>query len=197
LSELDDSDLNDAYAAFVAGDRRAGGALFAKTKEPILVAIRARAGDLHHDHDDILDEVFVILLEAPSRYHPAQGPILSFIKAVLVPEAIRRIRAKSARPGQKTRRRVVAQASTGATFPMPDRVPDPESVPCTGEGSPEAIEAACDIHAICARANQPLRDIIGGLMDGKTQSEISADTGMSRFRVMRLISGLQRQLTAG
>jgi hypothetical protein len=119
----------------------------------------------------------------------AKKPALSFIKAVLMPEALRRVRAKLARPGSKTRRQTVRAADEPA-FPMPDPVPDPEAVPVAGYGSPEAMEAACDANAIWSRATPPMRVMIGGLMDGKPQVDIALEMKLDRFKVARMIEGV-------
>jgi hypothetical protein len=68
-----------------------------------------------------------------------------------MPEAICRVRAKSARPGSKTRREVI-RVAIEPTFPMLDPVRDPETVPSAGCGSPEAMEATCDVHLIWSRS---------------------------------------------
>ncbi len=195
MSAPDDYNLNQTLASFMAGDSPAGRVLFIKAKKFILALIRARASDLRNDHGDILDEVFILMMEAPTRYDPQRGSARSFITTVLVPEAIRRVRAKSARPGSKTRREAVKNIM-GPTFPMPDPLPNPEAIPSAGYGSPQAIEAACDAHAILMRATPPMRLIVGGLMDGKTQLEIGGELKMDRFRVARRIAGLQRQFAA-
>jgi RNA polymerase sigma-70 factor (ECF subfamily) len=194
MSVLGDSDLNQTLASFLAGDARAGAVVFAKTEKPILNAARARAPDLCNDLDDIVNEVFVLMMEAPTRFDPSRGSALSYIKAVLMPEAIRRVRAKSARPGSKTRREVV-KAARVQTFPVLDPVPDSESVPSAGYGSPEAMEAAADAHVLWSRAAPPVRLIIGGLIDGKTQVEIAAEADVDRFKVTRTIKLLRRQLS--
>src|SRR5436309_3329249 len=97
-------DLNETLSAFMRGDNRVGGVLFAQTRQFILAIARSRAGDLRHDHQDILQEVFILMMERPTRYDPTRGSAASFISTVMIPEAIRRVRAKSVRPGSKTRR---------------------------------------------------------------------------------------------
>jgi RNA polymerase sigma-70 factor (ECF subfamily) len=190
MSASDDSILNQALTSFLAGDTRAGGLLFASVQKPILSVLHSRAADLRHDHDDVLNEAFVLMMEAPTRFNPKRGTALSFIKAVLLPEAIRRVRAKSARPGTKTRRESVRGNSP--TFPMLDPLPDPETVPMAGYGSPTAVEAACDAHVIWSRATPPLRAVIGGLLDGKSQLDIASELAVDRFKVARMMNTLRQ-----
>jgi hypothetical protein len=66
-------------------------------------------------------------------------------------------------------------------------------MPSAGYGSPEAVEAACDAHVIWSRAEPPMRLIIGGLLDGEKLVDIAAAMKVDRFKVARMIGGLQRQ----
>ncbi|MEA2906271.1 MAG: polymerase sigma-70 factor, subfamily [Alphaproteobacteria bacterium] len=191
MSEPDDSTLNQTLASFLDGDTRAGAILFAKTKKPILAVVRARVPDLRNDHDDIVSEVFVLMMESSARFDPARGSALSYIKAVLVPEAIRRVRAKSARPGSKTRR-AAPKVEVTPTFPMLDPAPEPESVPIAGYGSAEAMEAACDAHLIWLRAPPPIRLTIVGLMDGQSLIDMATEMKIDRFKVARRIKALRQ-----
>jgi RNA polymerase sigma-70 factor (ECF subfamily) len=191
----DDSNLTKYLVAFLCGDRRAGGNLYKLVRPAICVVARSRAPDLRNDIDDIVNEVFLMMLESPHRFDSTRGSARVFITSILVPEAVERVRSKMARPGTTTRRRDVGRLPL-TTFPRLDPVPLPELIPAVGYGSPEAIEAVCEAHAILSRVTPPMRLIIGGLMEGKTQSEISYDTSFDRFRVIRMIAGLQRQFAA-
>jgi RNA polymerase sigma-70 factor (ECF subfamily) len=154
----------------------------------------ARAADLPNDQDDILNEVFALMMQGPTRFDPSRGSALSYIKAVLVPEAIRRVRAKLARPGSKTRHEAVkptAKLTFGPTFAMPDPVSDPETVRSVGYGSPEAMEAAYDANVIWARATLSMRSTIEGFTDGKSQAETASEMKMDK--VARMIKNFQNQ----
>jgi hypothetical protein len=96
-----------------------------------------------------------------------------------------------ARPGTTTRRRKVVEPAHEAAFPMLDPVPDPETVRVIGYGSPSAMEAACDAHAIWSSAPAPLRLIIGGLVDGQSQVDIAAEMKIDRFKVRRMVKRLR------
>ncbi len=39
-----------------------------------------------------------------------------------------------------------------------------------------------------------MRVVLGGMIEGRTQNEIAANMGVDRFRVVRMIAGLQRDL---
>jgi RNA polymerase sigma-70 factor, ECF subfamily len=183
--------LNQSFIAFLGGDSRAGKVLYAQMRAAILVAVRNRALDLTNDREDVLNEAFVMMMEAPHRFDPARGSALAYIASVVVPEAIQRVRAKMARPGTTTRRRKARQPTAEATFPMPDRMSTPEIVPVVGNGSPAAIEAACDAHALYSRASAQLRVVIGGLFDGKSQVELAAEMQIDRTKVIRMIKSLK------
>lgn len=188
-----ESNLNKCLVAFLSGDRRAGGALYSQVRATVLSIARRRAPDLHADREDVLNEVFVIMMESPKRFDPTRGSARAFIVSVLIPDAIQRIRARSARPGTTTRRRNVITSGIMPTFPMLDPIADPETLPSAGHGSPVAIEAACDAHMIESRATPMMRLIIGGLMDNKTEVEIAAEMSLGRHRIRRIIVGLRRQ----
>jgi RNA polymerase sigma-70 factor, ECF subfamily len=158
-------------------------------QSPRVVAL---VGHLPHDHDDILHETFVIVMEAPTCFDPTKGSALSYIKSAVVPEAIRRVRAKAAHPGSRTRRQT-PKSTAELSFSMPDPAPAPDNVPSAGYGSPTATEAACDAHLIWSRADSPMRLIIGSLMDGKAHVDIASDAGIDRFKVARMIKRLQSQ----
>jgi RNA polymerase sigma-70 factor, ECF subfamily len=189
----DDSNLNQNLVAFLGGSRRAGEAVYAQVRAAILAIVRDRAPDLANDREDVLNEVFVLMMEAPHRFDPLRGSARVFITSVILPDAMRRVRAKMARPGTTTRRRKVVEPAREATFPMLDPAPAPETVEVIGYGSPVAMEAACDAHMVWSRATPPLRLIIGGLMDGSGQIEIAAEIRTDRFKVARMIKSLERQ----
>lgn len=104
---------------------------------------------------------------------------------------IRRVRAKSARPGSKKRRTVVKAPVEQPTFPMHDPISVAEAVPSAGYGSPEAIEAACDAHVIWSRSSPFTRVAIEGLMDGQSLVDIASDMKADRFKVARAIKALR------
>ena len=188
----DPSNLNQNFVAFLGGDSRAGKAVYAQMRAAIIGVARSRAPDLANDREDVLNETFLMMMEAPHRFDPARGSASTFVTSVLVPEAIQRVRAKMARPGTTTRRRKASEPVTEATFPMPDPMPAPETVPAVGHGSPAAIEAACDAHALYSRATTQLRLVIGGLVDGESQIDIAAEMGIDRTKVVRMIRSLKR-----
>jgi DNA-directed RNA polymerase specialized sigma24 family protein len=183
------SNLDQAFTAFLAGDIGAGDNVYARMRASILATTRRRAPDLISDHEDVLDEAFVLMMEAPHRFDQARGSASTFITSVCVPEAIQRVRAKMARPGTTTRRRKRPKTAQ-ITFPMPDPKPEADTVPVAGYGSEAAIEAACDARALYSRAGAPMRLLISGLMDGKTQIEIADDLATDRFKVARMIKSL-------
>lgn len=187
----DDSNLNQNLVAFLSGNRRAGDAIYVQMRAAVLAIVRDRAPDLANDREDVLNEVFVLMMEAPHRYDPGRGSARIFITSVILPDAMQRARAKMARPGTTTRRRKVVKSTREATFPMLDPAPAPETVEVIGYGSPAAIEAACDARVIWSRATPPLRVIMGGLMDGKAQIDIAAEMNMDRFKVGRMIKMLR------
>lgn len=187
----DASNLNEKLVAFLAGNRRAGDAVYAQMRAPILAIVRSRAPDLMNDREDVLNETFVLLMEAPHRFDPGRGSARIFITSVILPDAMQRVRAKMARPGTTTRRRKVLDPAREATFPMLDPTPAPETVEVVGYGSPAAMEAACDARAIWSSAPPQLRLIIGGLMDGKAQIEIASEMNMDRFKVARMVKSLR------
>jgi DNA-directed RNA polymerase specialized sigma24 family protein len=192
----ENSELNQALVAFLGGDNRAGEALCAGLRTTILAVVRNRASDLANDREDVLNEVFVLLMEAPHRFDPARGSARGFIMSTILPDAMQRVRAKRARPGTTTRRRKVSESALEASFPMLDPVPAPETVEVVGYGSPAAMEAACDACAIWSSATPPLRIVIGGLMDGEAQADIAAEMGIDRFKVARMIKTLRQFATA-
>jgi RNA polymerase sigma-70 factor (ECF subfamily) len=63
----------------------------------------------------------------------------------------------------------------------------------SGYGSPESMEAACEVHVIWSRSTPPMRSIIGGLMDGKSQVDLATEMKMDRFRVARMIKTLEQK----
>lgn len=152
--------------------------------------------DLANDREDVLNEVFVLIMETPCRFDHERGSARVFITSVILPDAIQRVRAKMASPGTTTRRRKVTKRPLEPTFPMPDPVPAPETVPVVGYGSPAAMEAACDAHAVWSRATPSVRLVIGGLMDGKSQISTAAEMGIDRFKVARMIKSLERQFAS-
>jgi RNA polymerase sigma-70 factor (ECF subfamily) len=188
-----DSILSGKLAAFLSGDQRAGDALYRMTRNAILAKARKRAPDLRNDLEDVVQEVFLIMKEGPARFDAARGSARAFISTILVPAGVDRVRAKMARPGAVTRSRREKHKAAITLSTIPDPRRNPDSTPVEGYGSPQAIEAACDAHAIWNRATPRMKLILGGLVEGKTQNEIAAETGMDRFRVIRMIAGLQRQ----
>lgn len=189
----DDSNLNQSLVAFLAGNRRAGEAIYTQMRAAILAIVRDRGPDLANDREDVLNEIFVLMMEAPQRFDLGRGSARVFITSVILPEAMQRVRAKMARPGTTTRRRKVVEPAREATFPMPDPAPAPETVEAVGYGSPAAIEAACDARVIWFRATPSVRLVIGGLMNGNSQIEIAAETRTDRFKVARIIKLLERE----
>lgn len=184
--------LASEFAAFLTGNDRAGDALYRRLRGPLLRQASRHAPNLPPDiAGEVVAEVFVLMMKNCTRFNPARGSAEAFIFATLLPEAVRRTRADYAAAGTPKRRRKPGRG----TLPPPslDEVPEPRSA---GYGSPEAMEAACDAHAIWSRSTPPMRLIIGGLLHGKTQVEIAAETKMDRFRVGRMICGLQRQVAA-
>jgi DNA-directed RNA polymerase specialized sigma24 family protein len=187
----DDSNLNQNLVAFLGGNRRAGDAIYKQMRAAVLAIVRDRAPDLANDREDVLNEIFVLMMEAPHRFDPARGSARIFITSVMLPDAMQRVRAKMARPGTTTRRRKVVEPAREATFPMLDPAPAPETVEVIGYGSPSAMEAAYDARAIWSSAPAPLRLIMGGLMDGQTQVDIAAEMKIDRFKVMRMVKMLR------
>jgi hypothetical protein len=186
--------LNNDLIEFLAGNGRAGAAVYPRLKGPLLRQVRRHAPDLPRDiAEDAVIEVFVLMMERRAIFDPARGSAQAFVTSTLLPESVRRIRAENARPGAPKRQRKQGGAGTFAPTLSLDDVPEHHG---TGYGSPAAMEAVCDAHAIWLRATPPMRLIIGGLMDGETQSEIAEGVGMDRFRVARMITGLQRQFAA-
>jgi RNA polymerase sigma-70 factor (ECF subfamily) len=190
------SHLNQNLIAFLGGNRRAGDALYTQMRAPIFAAVRAYAPDLSNDREDVLNEVFLLLMEAPHRFDPTRGSARAFITSVLVPDAIQRVRAKMARPGTTTRRRKAVKPTLKPSFPMLDPVPAPETVQVIGYGSPAAMEAACDAHVIWSRATPSVRLIIGGLIDGKSQIDMASEMKSDRFKVARMIKVLEGQFAS-
>jgi RNA polymerase sigma-70 factor, ECF subfamily len=189
----DNSNLNQNLIDFLVGNRRAGDAVYMQMRAAILAIVRDRAPDLANDREDVLNEVFVLMMEAPHRFDPGRGSARVFITSVILPEAVQRVRSKMARPGATTRRRKVTESGLDATFPILDPAPGPETVEVIGYGSPAAMEAACDAHAIWSSAPPTMRVIIGGLMDGKAQVDIASEMNIDRFKVARMIKSLQSQ----
>ena len=176
----DDSNSNQNLVAFLGGNSHAGDAVYRQMRSTILAIVRDRAPDLANDREDVLNEVFVLMLEAPHRFDPGRGSARAFITSVILPDAMQRVRAKMARPGSTTRRRKVVESAVEVTFPMPDPAPAPETIEAVGYGSPAAIEAACDARVIWSSSTPPLRMIIGGLMDGQNQVDIAAEMKTDR-----------------
>ena len=187
----DDSNLNQSFVAFLGGSRRAGDAVYRQMRAAILAIVRDRAPDLANDREDVLNEVFVLIMEAPRRFDPERGSARVFITSVVLPDAMQRVRAKTVRPGATTRRRKPLEPAREVTFPMPDPAPAPETVEVVGFGSPAAMEAACDARMIWLSASPPLRMIIGGLMDGESQGDIASEMKIDRFKVARMIKMLR------
>lgn len=188
-----DFGLNESLVAFLSGNRRAGDVLYRQMRPAILAIVRGRAPDLANDCEDVLTEVFVLLMETPRRYDPARGLARAFVTSVILPDAIQRVRAKMARPGTTTRRRKANKPACEATFPMADPLRAPETIEVVGYGSPAAMEAACDAHLVWSRATSAGRLLIGGLTDGKRQAEIAAEMRTDRYRVARMIKSLEGQ----
>lgn len=187
----DDSNLNQGLIAFLGGNRRAGDAIYTRMRAAILAIVRDRAPDLANDREDVLNEVFVLMMEAPHRFDPRRGSARVFITSVILPDAMQRVRAKMTRPGTTTRRRKIVEPAREATFPMPDPAPAPETVEVIGYGSPAVMEAACDARVIWSRATPPMRVIIGGLMDGKAQIDVATEMKIDRFKVARMVKILR------
>lgn len=192
----DDSNLNQSLVAFLGGNCRAGDAIYTQMRAAVLAIVRDRAPDLANDREDVLNEIFVLMMEAPRRFEPRRGSARIFITSVILPDAMQRVRAKMARPGTTTRRRKAVEPAREATFPMLDPAPAPETVEAMGYGSPSAMEAACDAHAIWSSAPPPLRLVMGGLMDGQTQVDIAAEMKIDRFKVMRMVNMLRELANA-
>jgi RNA polymerase sigma-70 factor (ECF subfamily) len=192
----DISNLNQKLAAFLDGDRRAGASIYTHMRGAVLAIVRDRAPDLANDREDVLNEAFVLMMETPHRFDPQRGSARAFITTVILPDAIQRVRAKMARPGTTTRRRKVVGTAREATFAMLDPAPAPETVPITGYGSQEAMEAACDARTIWSSASPQLRVILGGLMEGRTQLEIATEMKTDRFKVARMIKTLVNELVS-
>uniref|UniRef100_Q07PM2 Sigma-70 region 2 domain protein n=1 Tax=Rhodopseudomonas palustris (strain BisA53) TaxID=316055 RepID=Q07PM2_RHOP5 len=187
------SNLNESFIAFLGGDRRAGEVVYAQMSATILTVVHRRAPDLPNDRQDVLNEVFVLMMESPRRYDPTRGSASAFITSVLVPEGIQRVRAKMVRAGATTRRRKPPKPTLEATFTIQEQLPAPDALETTGYGSPTAMEAACDAHVIWSRSEPGVRALIGGLMDGKAQAEIASDLAIDRFKVGRIFKKLQHQ----
>jgi len=192
----DDPNLNQNLIAFLGGNRRAGDSLYVQMRAAILAIVRDRAPDLANDREDVLDEVFVLMMEAPHRFDAKRGSARVFITSVILPDAMQRVRAKMARPETATRRRKAVELALPATFPMLDPAPIPEAVQVNGYGSPAAMEAACDARVVWSSAKRPVRLIIGGLMDGKSQIDIASEMKIDRFKVARVIKALKRQFAS-
>lgn len=192
MSTPDYSNLDRSLVAFLGGDVRAGNVVYSRMKAKILRTVSSRAPDLSNDRDDVLNETFVLMMEAPNRYDPTRGSASAFITSALVPEAIQRIRAKTIRPGATTRRRKRLDPSLLVAFPMPDPPPAPETVAAIGYGSHTAMEASCDARGLFARASAPLQMLMGGLANGDAQAEIAADLKTDRFKVARMIRSVRR-----
>jgi DNA-directed RNA polymerase specialized sigma24 family protein len=188
----DNSNLNQNLVAFLGGNSRAGDAIYRQMRPAILAIVRDRAPDLANDREDVLNEVFVLMMEAPGRFDPERGSARVFITSVILPDAMRRVRAKMARPGSMTRRRKIVESVSEAIFPRLDPAPAPEIVEATGYGSPAAIEAACDARVIWSSSSPPLRMIIGGLMDGQNQVDIASEMKIDRFKVARMTKMLRQ-----
>ena len=52
----DPSILNQIFIAFLAGDSRAGGAVYTQMSAAVLAVVRNRASDLVNDREDVLNE---------------------------------------------------------------------------------------------------------------------------------------------
>jgi RNA polymerase sigma-70 factor (ECF subfamily) len=178
------------FVSFLAGDHRAGAALYDRLRVPLLRKVRRHAPDLPEDvAEDAVTEVFVLMMENRAAFNPARGSAQAFITAALVPEAVRHIRAENARPGAPKRQRKPGAAKASLPTVSLDEVFEMRG---EGYGSPEAMEAACDAHVIWSRATPPMRVAIDGLMEGKTQVVIASEMRVDRFKVARMIKTLRQ-----
>jgi len=184
--------LDTDFGSFLAGNQRAGAALYECLKVPLLRQVRRYASDLPPDiAEDAVMEIFALMMEHGAAFDPARGSAQAFITAKLLPEAVRRVRAENTRPGAPKRQRKSTASKAAAPTLSLDEAPE---VPTLGYGSEAAMEAACDAHVIWARAAPPVRVILGGLWEGKAQADIAAEMEMDRFKVARVIKTLQRRL---
>jgi DNA-directed RNA polymerase specialized sigma24 family protein len=82
-----DTQLRDDFDQLVrracAGDRHAVGAIAIALGPTLLADLRAWMGPWAQDADDVLHDFFVVLLEGTSRFPPARGRGLSWIRGVL------------------------------------------------------------------------------------------------------------------
>jgi hypothetical protein len=128
------------------------------------------------------------MMQVGTTFDPRLGAAEAFIYARLVPEALRRVYAENAPPGALKRLRK-GQPKPRAAVDIDD-APDVEAV---GYASAGAVEAACDSHIIWSRATVPTRQVLERMMLGENQTEIAAQIGYDRFKVIRLVKELQSQ----
>src|SRR5262249_59539333 len=133
-------------------------------------------------------EVFALMKQRRCAFDPARGSAQAFITASLLAEAVRRIRAENARPGARKRERGSRDQKVPGPTRSLDEVP---AMPSVGYGTPEAMEAACDVRGIWSWATPALRAIMGGLLEGKAKGEIASEMNLDRFKVARMIKTLQ------
>lgn len=190
------SQWNDELVAFLGGSRRAGDAIYKRMRPPVFAIVRSRAPDLMQDREDVLNEVFVLMMENPGRFDAQRGSARAFITTAVLPDAIQRVRAKAARAGTTTRRRKRVKVAQESTFPMPDPIPGLEAIEVSGYGSPSAMEAASDARKIWSSSPPALRVIIGGLIDGHTQADIASELNVDRFKLGRMVKTLRQFVAA-
>ncbi len=166
MPTADSSKLNQDLAAFLGGNSLAGALVYTHMRGAVLAIVRDRAPDLANDRQDVLNEAFVLMMEAPHRFDPERGSARDLYHDG---DPSRRYPARTRQDGS-ARNHDPGDASSSrraeVTFQMPDSAPASELVEVTGYGSPAAMEAACDAHTIWSSAPPRLRMIIGGLIDG-------------------------------
>jgi hypothetical protein len=183
--------LDIDFVSFLAGNERAGAALYERLKVPLLRQVHRYASDLPLDiAEDAVMEVFAVMMEQGSAFDPARGSAQAFVTAKLLPEAVRRVRAENARPGAPKRQRKTGASKT----PAPVALEEAHEMPAVGYGSPAAMEAACDAHVIWSWATPSVRVIIGGLVEGKAQVDIASEMNLDRFKVGRMIKTMQHRV---
>lgn len=83
---------DDLIARVRAGDRDATGLLYRKHAEPLLKVARAALGKDAGEADDVVQDVFVTLLEEATRFSPAPGKVSVWLNGIARRISMKRVR---------------------------------------------------------------------------------------------------------
>lgn len=102
----DVDDLSDLVLPTIAGNRNAAGDLFVAARDYVMEGAHKLAPDLPVDiREEVLPETLILLMEGKgSAYNRLRGTPKAFL-GLLVPDAVRRVRANYTPAGMTTRRR--------------------------------------------------------------------------------------------